>query len=215
MGLKDWFDRKRRGYTELDEIMNPLVSARLQHFVCINDTPDRPYLRHYFQFLNKGGLREEFIVFYAHTIGGYAYERTAYRKQGEEAYSLLNDRSPWWTSISFLQALGQRLPANTQSQEGHHAAMVHIERRTEPQQPPLSSKRKLSANSPPLATFSTGEHVVYPQHGVGKIVAIETQDIAGKQVEMLVIHFKTEKMTLRVPIMKAGEIGLRRLADEI
>ena len=52
MGLKDWFDRKRRGYTDFDEMMNPLVSARLQHFVCIKDVHD-PYVRHYFQFLNK------------------------------------------------------------------------------------------------------------------------------------------------------------------
>jgi hypothetical protein len=81
-------------FTDFDEMMNPLVSARLQHFVCINDAPDRPYLGHYFQFLNKAGLREEFIVFYGNTIGGYTYECTAYRKQGEDAYSLLNDRSP-------------------------------------------------------------------------------------------------------------------------
>lgn len=220
MGLKDWFDRKRRGYTDFDEMMNPLVSARLQHFVCIRDAPDRPYLRHYFQFLNKAGLREEFIVFYANTIGGYTYERTAYRKQGENAYSLLNDRSPWWTTISSLQDLGQRLPANTQSPEGHHAAGVHIERRpSSPQpEPPKPTPRPTSPPSPKapsMPIFSVGEHVVYPQHGVGKVTAIEKQEIAGEKLDLLVIYFKTDKMTLRVPTVNAGKVGLRKLADEI
>lgn len=35
MGLKDWFDRKRRGYTDIDELMNPILAWRLQHFVCL------------------------------------------------------------------------------------------------------------------------------------------------------------------------------------
>jgi CarD family transcriptional regulator len=63
--------------------------------------------------------------------------------------------------------------------------------------------------------FIVGEHVVYPQHGVGKIIAIERQEIAGATVEMLVIHFKNDNMTLRVPTTKSSAVGLRRLADEI
>lgn len=219
MGLKDWFDRKRRGYTDFEVMMNPLVAGRLQQFVCIKDTGERPYLRHYFQFLSKDGIREEFIVFYANTIGGYTYERTAYRKQGEDSYSLLNDRSPWWTSITFLQDLGQRLPANTQSPEGHHAAGVEIERRPRPPPAALSAQASSQHDSPkkttPAQIFMVGEHVVYPQHGVGKITAIEDQVIAGEKIELLVIHFKNDKMTLRVPTVNTKKVGLRKLSDEL
>jgi RNA polymerase-interacting CarD/CdnL/TRCF family regulator len=63
--------------------------------------------------------------------------------------------------------------------------------------------------------FKVGEHVVYPQHGVGKIVAIERQEIAGAKIEMFVINFKNDNMTLRVPTEKYKDVGLRRLADEI
>jgi len=63
--------------------MNPLLAYRLQHSVCIQE--DERWLKHYFQFLNKQRQREEFIVFYARTAGGYSYERTAYRKQGKDA----------------------------------------------------------------------------------------------------------------------------------
>lgn len=63
--------------------------------------------------------------------------------------------------------------------------------------------------------FKVDEHVVYPQHGVGKIVAIEWQEIAGSKLKVFVISFKKDKMTLRVPTDKHRNVGLRRLADEI
>ena len=44
--------------------------------------------------------------------------------------------------------------------------------------------------------------MVYPEHGVGKILAIEKQDIAGSKLELFVIHFKNGDMTLRVPTGK-------------
>jgi len=61
--------------------------------------------------------------------------------------------------------------------------------------------------------FKTGEFVVYPAHGVGQIVAIEEQEIAGLSLELFVINFEQEKMTLRVPLGKAGSVGMRKLAD--
>jgi RNA polymerase-interacting CarD/CdnL/TRCF family regulator len=63
--------------------------------------------------------------------------------------------------------------------------------------------------------FKVGEHVVYPQHGVGKILAIEAQEVAGATIEMFVINFKNDNMTLRVPTAKYQNVGMRRLADEI
>jgi CarD family transcriptional regulator len=63
------------------------------------------------------------------------------------------------------------------------------------------------------AEFSAGDFVVYPTHGVGKIVGIEEQEISGFELQLFVIKFETEKMTLRVPIEKAKVAGLRRLSS--
>ena len=61
--------------------------------------------------------------------------------------------------------------------------------------------------------FRTGEHIVYPAHGVGKIVGMEDQEVAGAKLELFVINFIKDKMTLRVPVPKARAVGMRKLAD--
>jgi CarD family transcriptional regulator len=62
--------------------------------------------------------------------------------------------------------------------------------------------------------FETDQYVVYPTHGVGRIVAIEEQEIAGCKLELFVITFDKDKMTLRVPTSKSTSAGMRRLSDE-
>ncbi len=62
------------------------------------------------------------------------------------------------------------------------------------------------------AAFSVGDHVVYPAHGVGVISGVETQQVAGLSLEVFVITFDHERMTLRVPTRKAKTAGLRPLA---
>ncbi|MHB2168513.1 CarD family transcriptional regulator [Alsobacter sp. R-9] len=61
--------------------------------------------------------------------------------------------------------------------------------------------------------YRTGEFVVYPAHGVGQIVAIEEQEVAGFKLELFVISFEKDKMTLRVPTAKAASVGMRKLAE--
>ena len=61
--------------------------------------------------------------------------------------------------------------------------------------------------------FSQNDYVVYPSHGVGKIEAIEKEIIAGFEMEMFVIHFEKDKMTLRVPTSKADAVGMRSLSS--
>ncbi len=58
-----------------------------------------------------------------------------------------------------------------------------------------------------------GDFVVYPTHGVGKVVSIETQEIAGHNLKLYVISFDQERMTLRVPVTKAPTSGLRKLSS--
>jgi CarD family transcriptional regulator len=62
--------------------------------------------------------------------------------------------------------------------------------------------------------FETNEYVVYPTHGVGRIVAIEEQEIAGHKLELFVINFEKDKMTLRVPTSKTQSAGMRKLSGE-
>jgi CarD family transcriptional regulator len=61
--------------------------------------------------------------------------------------------------------------------------------------------------------FKTNEYVVYPAHGVGQILAIEEQEIAGAKLELFVINFIKDKMTLRVPTAKVANVGMRKLSD--
>ena len=61
--------------------------------------------------------------------------------------------------------------------------------------------------------FKTNEFVVYPAHGVGQILAIEEQEIAGAKLELFVINFMKDKMTLRVPTAKIANVGMRKLSE--
>ena len=61
--------------------------------------------------------------------------------------------------------------------------------------------------------FKTGEAVVYPTHGVGRIKSIEVQEVAGFKLELFVIFFEKDKMTLRVPVSKAPSVGMRKLSE--
>jgi len=60
--------------------------------------------------------------------------------------------------------------------------------------------------------FHVGSYVVYPTHGVGRIVAEETQSIGEHSIKMLVISFEKDRMTLRVPVSRAGTAGLRHIS---
>ncbi|WP_438956700.1 CarD family transcriptional regulator [Cognatiyoonia sp.] len=60
--------------------------------------------------------------------------------------------------------------------------------------------------------FKPNDFVVYPAHGVGKITAIEEEEVAGFALELFVIAFEKDKMTLRVPTNKVADVGMRALA---
>jgi CarD family transcriptional regulator len=62
--------------------------------------------------------------------------------------------------------------------------------------------------------FSRGDYVVYPTHGVGKVTGVEKQEIAGFNLHLFVILFAAEKMTLRVPVDKVTDSGLRKISSK-
>src|SRR3954468_7580454 len=57
-------------------------------------------------------------------------------------------------------------------------------------------------------SFDVGDYVVYPKHGVGRAIELQSTDIAGMQLELYVLRFEKEKMTLRVPTNKAQRVGM-------
>lgn len=71
----------------------------------------------------------------------------------------------------------------------------------------------MSKKSARSLAFRANDYVVYPAHGVGKIVSIEEQEVAGVKLELFVISFEKDKMTLRVPTAKASSVGMRSLAS--
>ncbi|WP_299396703.1 CarD family transcriptional regulator [Pelagibius sp.] len=61
--------------------------------------------------------------------------------------------------------------------------------------------------------YDEGDYVVYPTHGVGRVMGIETQEVAGITLDLIVIKFEKDRMTLRVPVEKAANSGLRKLSS--
>jgi CarD family transcriptional regulator len=84
-----------------------------------------------------------------------------------------------------------------------------------PQRAPLALGGPFEGTKMRMGTesaFTPGDFVVYPTHGVGKVIAIEEQQIAGIDLQLFVINFDKDRMTLRVPVGKAQKSGLRRLS---
>ena len=69
----------------------------------------------------------------------------------------------------------------------------------------------MSANT---LSFEVGDYVVYPKHGVGRVIELQKSEIAGMQLELYVLRFEKEKMTLRVPTNKAEGVGMRKLSSD-
>ena len=62
--------------------------------------------------------------------------------------------------------------------------------------------------------FDVGDYVVYPKHGVGRVVELQRSEIAGMALELYVLRFEKERMTLRVPTNKAESVGMRKLSSD-
>ena len=75
---------------------------------------------------------------------------------------------------------------------------------------PKKSGNAISSNN---KIFSEGDFVVYPAHGVGEVVDIENQEIAGENLELFVVRFERDRMILRVPVQRVENSGLRKLSN--
>ncbi|MCX7898737.1 MAG: CarD family transcriptional regulator, partial [Methylocystis sp.] len=65
----------------------------------------------------------------------------------------------------------------------------------------------------PKLSFKHNEYIVYPAHGVGQIIGIEVQEVAGFSLELFVVSFIKDKMILKVPTSKVSNVGMRKLSD--
>jgi CarD family transcriptional regulator len=80
--------------------------------------------------------------------------------------------------------------------------------------PKVDVKPKIEAKPKMVEfVFEKGDFVVYPTHGVGRVVDIEAKQIAGQTLDLFVISFEQDRMTLRVPVAKARTSGLRKLSS--
>lgn len=93
----------------------------------------------------------------------------------------------------------------------HNSRMLQVSRVCKLLGGPMA--KKTSVKKSKKAEYKVGDYVVYPTHGVGKIVGEETQEIAGATLKLLVIEFEKQKMTLRVPMQRAEAAGLRNISS--
>ena len=132
-------------------------------------------------------------------------------------------------AVIAAQAGTHRVPATAPRQFGQQpAAALAVpkaavaQKAMQTRQQPAPSKQAaaaaaVAASKKPVSQrhgFKTNEWIVYPAHGVGRIVGIEEQEIAGMSLELFVITFEKDKMTLRVPTGKSASVGMRKLAEE-
>lgn len=90
-------------------------------------------------------------------------------------------------------------------------AAVKVQKPAGPEE--LSSAAKTPKSAGQRQGFKLNEFVVYPAHGVGQIIAIEEQEVAGFKLELFVINFSRDKLTLRVPTSKVSGVGMRKISD--
>lgn len=63
-------------------------------------------------------------------------------------------------------------------------------------------------------TFKVNEKIIYPSHGVGKILSIENVKVGGVDLNSLIIFFEREKLTIKIPVLQIDKIGIRHLASK-
>lgn len=62
--------------------------------------------------------------------------------------------------------------------------------------------------------FQVGDLIIYPAHGLGRIVAIGRQEVHGAEIELISVRIESEGLTLKVPSVRAAASGMRTLADK-
>ncbi len=109
-------------------------------------------------------------------------------------------------------ALSSSRTAGGRSAPGHPSFKLERENQRMPKKTTSNTKSARTKDARKAMIFSTGDFVVYPAHGVGKVTNIEKQTIGGQEIELFVVSFERDRMTLRVPVDKVENSGLRKLS---
>ena len=62
--------------------------------------------------------------------------------------------------------------------------------------------------------YKIGEIVVHPKHGVGEIIKIESMELSNIKSKFYVVKMEQAKLTIRVPLDKQLEVGLRKISSK-
>lgn len=103
------------------------------------------------------------------------------------------------------------VPANTAQRPNSPFAASRQAQQQQRQIVTTAPKAPLNDNGAVL--FKVGDAVVYPAHGVGVVEALETQTIAGMEIQLYAIRFEKDRMCLKIPVFKAKASGLRKLCS--
>lgn len=118
--------------------------------------------------------------------------------------------TPVRAAAALAKSGGQKLTAPVRPASAPQTPKAIAEKTAAARQVMAAQKKTVSQRH----GFKTNELIVYPAHGVGRIIGIEEQEIAGMSLELFVITFDKEKLTLRVPTGKLESVGMRKLAED-
>lgn len=161
------------------------------------------------------------------TAPAAAPAKSATAKQPEAAKAMTGPAAAFAAHRARLVAAPASAPARAVPAAVGKASSARITAPAKPAEVPASpraiaektaaQRQMMTSQKSPVSQrhgFKTNEFVVYPAHGVGRIIGIEEQEIAGMSLELFVINFEKEKLTLRVPTGKLATVGMRKLADD-
>jgi CarD family transcriptional regulator len=146
-----------------------------------------------------------------------ARQAAATKATAKPAVKQAKQAAPKAAKPAAKKAVQPAKPAANQGGQPHGARTTPMPSTAKPtaKPAPAAAAAEPAAAKKPTSNkhgFKTGEYIVYPAHGVGQIVSIEEQEIAGYKLELFVITFAKDKMTLRVPVSKIASVGMRKLS---
>ena len=149
-------------------------------------------------------------MFHALAVADKSRQRTKKTSAGD---SRRTKKAPAGIRRAKTPAAAGRRISQVSRQAGRGAPVAKTTSRPKPGGEGATSGMTANKKTTQRQGFKTNEFVVYPAHGVGQIMAIEEQEIAGAKLELFVINFVKDKMTLRVPTAKIVSVGMRKLAE--
>ena len=117
------------------------------------------------------------------------------------------------SKVKTKKAVSKKAPAKKAPAKKTVSKKAHVKKAPAKKTVAKKSSSKKSPTKKIKLQYSVGDFIVYPSHGVGEITDIQTFEIAEEKLEMYNVIFDKEKMTLKIPTIKAKEIGIRKVSS--